>query len=154
MRRSMRKYIFYFFLFGILLLIDNGFLFACADMSNNNKTSETYTEFSFNRDIAVKYAITALEEYNSKHSGRNLNKYNLSDPILNAIISYDSTKQRHENVVFVAFRSHDGTSFACATLIMNKDGYLRIDGRGYALEIKHIIWQLKTPGEADIWENF
>jgi len=102
-------------------------------------------QFTFNREIAIKFAVIALEEFDAKSPFKTqLTGYNTNRAVLNSILSQDCSRTKRK-VILVCFPAIEKKGYAFVHLILNKDGYLSIYGRGYSNQpIDELLDELKT----------
>jgi hypothetical protein len=101
-------------------------------------------QFTFNREIAIKFAVIALEEFDAKRPFKTLTGYNTNRAVLNSILSQDCDRTKRR-VILVCFPAIEKKGYAFVHLILDKDGYLSIYGRGYSNQpFDELLDELKT----------
>lgn len=122
---------------------------VAADTAARFGVKPTVT-FEFNRTIAVKYAIVALEELDAKEHRNDFGDYDPNAPLLASMPSRDCEKIER-NVVLVVFAHRKFPDrFAYVYLIQDKDKLLKIHIRGYQLAPAKTLLDLPASTD-DFW---
>jgi hypothetical protein len=105
-------------------------------------------QFDFNQQIAVKYAIVALKEFDQNtNQQEQLNNFNTKNPVVSSVI-YEDQNHNEKRIVLVMFKHlNKEEHYAATRLLLNQDKYFDIKSRGYHVSdsIKKLINQLKKP---------
>lgn len=119
--------------------------FNRAQTSEMKEFVQETHQFTFNREIAIKFAVIALEELDSNSLIKaELMGFDTNRPILNSTLSEDCSGTKRK-VILVCFPAIQKKGHAFVHLILNKDGYLSIHRRGYSNQpIEELLDQVKT----------
>jgi hypothetical protein len=129
-------------IFWLLLIV---IPFNTGQTSDTKESVQETHQFTFNREIAIKFAVIALEELNANSLIKtNLTDFNTNRPVLNSILSEDCCRTKRK-VILVCFPAMEKKGYAFVHLILNKDGYLSIHRRGYSNQpIEELVDEVKT----------
>lgn len=140
------------------LLVTIILLLIPITIDNSSYSDDTYmkeiVEFQFNKTIAIKYAIAALEEFDEViYKEKRLNKeFNLKSPFTSSIYSKTSDGKKHKVIIVCFPHKSKKNDFAVVHLILNKDGYMELWSRQYTIrKIEELLYEIQNPEESDFW---
>ena len=130
-------------LLGLLLTL----LLPLQSVSALPFDSSDPTEFQFNRSVAVKHAIAALEDFIVLSMPQmSLDQFDLSSPSVAGVIT-KSCEGKNQNLVLVGFPGKKPADLAYVHLIANKDGLItEIRAMGFTVQTwNELVRRARSP---------
>ncbi|WP_018249638.1 hypothetical protein [Orenia marismortui] len=105
--------------------------------------------FKFDDEIAVKYAVIALEEFDQVSNSDRMENFDLTRPTVHSVLANNKDDQNRKVVLVVFPHKTKNNHLAMVYLLLDQDGYFKLKERGYTTAKSEEL--IKRVDQEDFW---